>query len=340
MASPSAAATHPIQLLKQQVTELEAALSLALADPDEKPVHRLRTLSRRIEAQLTLMELLPELPDHARPAAKSRKLLRKLRRAAGTVRDLDIQQSLIGDAAPKRSGNAEAEHLHKEAKSLAKKVTHERDREARLLVRTLTELQPRLARRLQKLLDALEPAEALALPPARLAELTRDWYRHHTPTHSEAEATDDPDHLHAIRKTAKLARYIAEGASDGASSAETRKLAADFESLQQSGGTWHDLLTLAAVSRKHLGRKSPLAAHFAQSCERAQKAYQKPSAGSARLNHTQRSREHQADCALKTESAITRKQGRASASARASRSCIGDLAPRSCRVPWPGACSG
>lgn len=89
--------TFPVQVLREHATTLEAALSVCLADPAHKPVHRLRTETRRVEAQLLLLAQLPEVPEHRDESAALRKQLKKLRRAAGEVRDLDVQRKLLDD---------------------------------------------------------------------------------------------------------------------------------------------------------------------------------------------------------------------------------------------------
>ena len=86
------AVTYPVQVLREHTVALEAALSVCLAHPTHKPVHRLRTETRRIEAQLLLLAELPEMPKHRTEADRLRKSLRRLRRAAGVVRDLDVQR--------------------------------------------------------------------------------------------------------------------------------------------------------------------------------------------------------------------------------------------------------
>lgn len=275
-------AAYPIQTLREHVTALEAAITLSLADPKPRYVHRLRTSTRRIEAQLALLGLLPDLPEHAKLAGKVRKRLGKLRRAAGSVRDLDVQIDLVEGAKPKTSKSKPAADLEKEARSLNKLLERLRDQEADALRHLLTKQQAKISLSLENLLQCLQPSESIALTPAHLSDLTREWYVHNTPV-SERSNTDDPDHLHAIRKSAKLARYIAESATPvpaastgkAAGSPKTTQLAQQFEALQQSGGTWHDLLTLAEIAREHLGKHSSLTEHFGRQQQKSLAEYQK-----------------------------------------------------------------
>ncbi len=248
-----AAAAHPVRTLRELITSLEAAITLTLADPKPRPVHHLRTSTRRIEAQLELLALLPDLPRHDKPARKARKRLRKLRRAAGRVRDLDVQRDLI------QSKSGEADQL----RSLFKQ---QREQAAEKLLITIHKHQAKLARALEVTLEALAPAESLTLSAEHLATLALDWYAHNAPT----TAKQNHRQLHGIRKAAKLARYI----SESVASTATRSLARTFESLQQSGGDWHDWLTLSDIAHQELGDSSRLAQNFTRRCERSLAKYQ------------------------------------------------------------------
>ena len=252
-------ATHPIKTLREHIAALEAAVDLALADPHRDPVHRLRTSTRRVEAQLQLLRLIPNLPDHSEFSRASRKLLRKLRQAAGAVRDLDVQRKLVKE---QQALSPASKQLGKEASHLRRILKQRRSTEATHLLRILKKRRKELAPTFEQLLHILSPAENIKLSPTGLSQLTLDWYLQTTPARNK---DDDPDILHSIRKSAKLARYIAE-AGDG-------KLAQKFEALQQAGGTWHDLLTLAHVARKELGVRSPLTQAFTRARDNALDGY-------------------------------------------------------------------
>jgi CHAD domain-containing protein len=262
MASPDLAA-YPIRTLHELVATLEAAITAALRNPNPKAVHRLRTTTRRIEAQLELLALLPTLPPQAKPARKARKLLRKLRRAAGRVRDFDVHYDLTQTTSPS---------LAAEARRLRELLNRRRGEEVERLLHLLHKHQPKLTHTLETLLAALAPAEALALPVANVARLTLHWYARNSP----ATAKQDSRQLHDIRKAAKLARYIAESALP-ATKAPTpvQRLARAFESLQQSGGNWHDHATLRIIARRELGPSSPLTQSFSQHCEKSLLDYQR-----------------------------------------------------------------
>ena len=248
---------QPVRTLYELVTRLEAAITLTLARPKPRAVHHLRTTTRRIEAQLELLLLLPELPEHAKPAEKSRRLLARIRRAAGRVRDLDVQRDLT------QSGSSK---LHHDADHLRNLFERRRDEEADRLLRTIEKHQRKLTRSLEKLLKAFAPAESFTLSISQLSELTIRWYVHHVPAIAEGS-----DQLHTIRKSGKMARYMAESAIKSAP--PTRRLAQTFESLQQSGGEWHDWLTLSEIAKDELGSSSLLAQAFTRRCEKSLSDY-------------------------------------------------------------------
>lgn len=283
--SPRAAAplpVHPIQVLRQQVTALEAAITVTLASPRKEAVHRIRTSTRRIEAQLALLALLPGLPDHARRAEKVMRSLGKLRRKAGTVRDLDVQRGLLKEAPGPQSTSSEfvaTPGLERRAKALRRTLKHRRDERAEALQHWLKRRSRSISRKLERLMSALDAAEPTEISAAQLAELTRAWFRTNMPNTDDITSVDS---LHSVRKAAKLARYIAESAV-GSGGTQIRgkpggrgvmDLASEFESLQQSGGDWHDLLTLSAIARHELGKRDPLTMELDRRCEAALEAYQ------------------------------------------------------------------
>jgi len=264
----STTSAYPIRTLREHVTELEAAITLCLADPGVKPVHRLRTMTRRIEGQLAMLSHLAGVPPHDKLARKSQRILKKLRRAAGNVRDIDVQINLIQEALPARP----TQPLKNDADKLRKSLEEDRDAFARKLLRVLRHQQSSLALALESLLDKLKPVEGLSLSSTQLATLAQNWFKDSIPPAPKRKA-DTADHLHTIRKMAKLARYIAENAPKTAKT--PRRLAESFEGLQQSGGHWHDWLVLADIAEDHLGSSSALTKTFAHRSKVSLAAYRR-----------------------------------------------------------------
>lgn len=235
-------------------------MTRAVAEPTREPVHQLRTFARRVEAQLILLDLLvasgSQLPEHAREAKRARRHLRRVRRAAGAVRDLDVERKLVKETA--QTGSADGSRsgkLQKQGRELRRHLKRRRNGEANALLRMLHPERHKLSPALDALLRALEPASELEVSPEQLERLAVDWYQARTSQHANMET---PDGLHGIRKAAKLARYMAENASSREGD-KAGALAASLNALQDAGGAWHDLLTLAETAAGYLGRRSVLA---------------------------------------------------------------------------------
>lgn len=179
-------------------------------------VHRFRTNSRRIEALVA--ELVPENGN----TKKLLKLLSKLRKRAGRVRDLDVQLIFLKNLrVPDRQNHRAqllellAEEHGRRSKKLAKSFDPE----------TVRELRRRLRRAKSEIkLDKIDP---LRLALGRL------------PKPSPAPMTEKM--LHACRIAAKHARYLAELATE---SAKAKAFVEELKRAQDEVGEWHDVLKL------------------------------------------------------------------------------------------------
>jgi len=267
----STSTAQPLKTLREQATAIEAAMLECLAKPAKRSVHKLRTSTRRIEAQLELLAMLPELPQHAKPREKLLRLLKKVRQAAGDVRDLDVQRDLIAEALPKNARGHKAEDLRKEARQLKQALKQKRDQLADELLTVVKAEKADLPLAFTRLFDSLENAGSLSISESDLTALIHTWYSQHTP--AAPPDIDDVEHLHDIRKFAKLARYLAESAPKSAES--SRRLAARFEDLQEAGGQWHDWLILAESARNQLGGSAQLPIEFAARAEKCLKSFER-----------------------------------------------------------------
>src|SRR5580765_3613095 len=220
--SASSTAAHPIQTLREHATALEAAVAVCMGKPKVKNVHRLRTMSRRVEAQLILLDLLDGVPRHRQESVRLARIAKRLRRAAGEVRDRDVHIGMVDEAA----ASSRSPVLRNDAAKLRDRLVDEREDAAKQLLRFLGRREGKVANTIESLMDALEPAETLELPAGRLIALIDEWFRKTTSGHTHSDPKD-ADLLHAIRKSAKLARYMAENAPPEAKSAHNQ--AAQFE---------------------------------------------------------------------------------------------------------------
>jgi CHAD domain-containing protein len=286
---------HPIAQLHERITRLDAAMVVCRALPKKEPVHTLRKATRYVEAQLALLELIPNLPAHTAEADKVRKRLRSVRRAAGSVRDFDVQRGLVKDDEPAKNAKAKrpsgknsnasnsarkkgtkssaAAELRSEAQALAKYLKQQRNQDADKLTDLLDGEEQRLAKALRKLETALEPAEERTVPADRLATEIQRWFHGHTPHLTASHDGTDPVQsldeaaLHTLRKISKLCRYMAESLPEEFPTAQ--QLTSRYEEIQESGGKWHDWLLLRDIAASRQGKRAVLSQRYAEHRDQA-----------------------------------------------------------------------
>jgi CHAD domain-containing protein len=207
----------------------ERALLKLSSEQNAESVHSFRTTSRRLQ---TLLEQLVQGDN--RNQQKLLKMLNRLRRRAGKVRDLDVQltalRSLKVPQEPRRKtqlmqGLIELRVKHE--KKLRKMLTKDMFREIRKrLKRASKEI------RLETSRDALTVARSL------LKEIVG-------PAGPVSEEL-----LHQYRTVVKRARYAAEFAPKSAAASQ---FISQVKRLQDAVGNWHDWLTLTQTAAKRLG---------------------------------------------------------------------------------------
>jgi CHAD domain-containing protein len=259
--------THPVQSLREHITALEAALAVCLAEPRPKAIHRLRSESRRIEAQLLLLRALPGIPSHTGQAAKLQRELRKLRHAAGRVRDLDIHRQLLGPRSRLTSRSEPAVEQREGALALCDELVEQRQHAAEKLQELIRKHAPQLAEHLESLSKALKPSLNIAVTATPILEFAEAYFARATGRRRKSAKRKDvresiaDTKLHELRKAAKMVRYLAESAPR---TQHAVALAKRFEAVQDSGGHWHDWLQLSHEARATLGRKHLLTRALAE----------------------------------------------------------------------------
>jgi CHAD domain-containing protein len=216
------------QKLGRQLSKLEAKTA-------PQNVHKFRTASRRVEV---LLEEFVAAPD--RNQEKLLRLLARLRRKAGRVRDLDVQISAL------RSLKIPQELTRKS--QLLRQLADERARREHRLAKAFSKEKVReLRRRLKRAARKPETREkdALNLAMRPLAELGR------------APGPLTEKLLHQYRIAGKRARYLAElGGNDAAA----QRLVEQLKRMQDVIGDWQDWLKLTQRVEKLLAgaQESPL----------------------------------------------------------------------------------
>jgi CHAD domain-containing protein len=193
-----ASQVNPAALVTRRTRVLLRQLPAAL-EGDAAALHRTRVASRR------LRELLPLL---ATAPGKARRRVRKLTRALGRVRELDVALQLLEaeemvGAAPRRALLAARQHLREER--------HAR-REAMLSRLQKLNLK-KFERRLVGLTEAAADEDPAAWRRALATRLTRRASRLGTAI-TDAGAIYVPERLHAVRLAAKQLRYALEIAGE------------------------------------------------------------------------------------------------------------------------------
>jgi len=191
-------------------------------------VRHFRTNSRRVEV------LIDTLAPESRNKKKALKLVSKLRKRAGKLRDTDVQIALLkGLKVPDRQNHRAQllELLDEEHDRLTRKLSKAAD------ASTLRELRKRLRREQEAIdFDGIDPLRLAmnALPSIDQASLT--------------ETT-----LHDFRLGAKRARYLAELAGE---SPAAKNFVDKLKRAQDAAGEWHDALKLKERAEKRFGSAS------------------------------------------------------------------------------------
>ncbi len=198
-------------------------------------VHRFRTTTRRLQ---TLLEEL--VPKRHRNEKKLLKMLDRIRRRAGRVRDLDVQLSALRSLKTPQQPRRKTQLMHTLIELRAK---HEDKLSKMLTKESLREIRKRL-KKASKEAGPEASRDPLAAAREMLARVER---------RTGAETSARPlteDLLHRYRTVVKRARYAAEFAPK---SAESSQFIAELKRLQDAVGNWHDWLTLTHTAITRLG---------------------------------------------------------------------------------------
>jgi CHAD domain-containing protein len=243
--------SQPVTVFLRQSLMLKTAIAASLKKPSPNRVHLVRSTTRRIEATLELLVLSTDISGVDKYAKSLRRSLRKLRRAAGEVRDADVHTKLIA-----------AYELTPDTRRLRQNLLAIRKKAELKLITCLEQQQKKVERRLDNLEAHLSPALDLDLSGAKLITVTQSWF-------AEAIRGLDPQHdedLHTLRKASKTARYLAETGVDASKAAAT--LAARYEAAQKTLGEWHDHFLLLREAQTNLPQDSETLEQIQQDTER------------------------------------------------------------------------
>jgi CHAD domain-containing protein len=254
-----------------------AAVAQAIEDANPEAVHRTRTGSRRLQAMLEAMlrEAGPEAHALERPARAWLRQLKQVRRAAGAVRDLDVQRKLLenwmGKRAPAQDaapGGSEASPLPmpaemKQAEMFDAWLKGERKHRAHGMQKQIAKRQQGLATGQGEFFTALTRAplgRPIAVRSADAVAL-EDFVRA-----ADAVPLLHTENLHDFRKATKKARYVAEAGAEGQKFSSVAKA---LKGVQDAIGEWHDWVCLGEEAEAALGQDAAeLTAAFRDEIER------------------------------------------------------------------------
>lgn len=207
------------------------ALLEAMQDDTAKDnVHRLRTTVRRLEVHL-----------HDCPA-KIAKSLKRLRKQAGKLRDIDVHLGLLKEPllrTPTSQGNGSGAQ-----EKLRKTLKAERNRQAGSLRELVADVAPRMEARLPALIQRAELDGASADQAHGRAQRVREQFLQWT-----RNVPEDPERLHQLRIKTKSLRYSLEPLERFE---ECAVLAGKMKEVQDAIGIWHDWATLQQIAESEL----------------------------------------------------------------------------------------
>ena len=236
MASGQLTATHDPQhaVRKRLKTVLRRARRVAECPRDAEAVHGLRTATRRAAAAIDAFE--PHLASD--PARNAKKLLRRLRRAAASARDLDVQATLWQHLADEHPRAAPA------ALAMRTRTLDQRSDASKSVRRAATDKRVERLRHLAKKLA--RPRSSQADPDAFATERLSSFGRQLLAQINQNPTTDPQ--IHRARIAAKRFRYAFEIFRDRLEPAQRKALARDLALLHDTLGEHQDLV----VARSHL----------------------------------------------------------------------------------------
>jgi CHAD domain-containing protein len=233
-------------LLVRRTRELERHLPGAIAG-DDTGVHQARVASRR------LREAVPVLAAGLKRGKKAERKIRRVTRALGTVREMDVTMQILDELArrPEIPRNAlEEVRAH---------VLAERDRRRAIMHERLTEVNtPKLSRRLNEVAGDLTDALNAAWRETLVTRISQRAKRLGTAIKAAGQMYA-PERLHQVRIATKKLRYTLELAADSRTTA-ARPLVATLKRAQETLGRLNDLNVIqhhvAEVQARPAGRQT------------------------------------------------------------------------------------
>jgi CHAD domain-containing protein len=189
-----------VAILRQRLATLLKAMPAA-QEGDQSSVHQARVASRRLREALPVVGVRAD----AGPIGRARKRVRRITRALGPVRELDVTVSLLREFRRRKRVPPRAVELVRQAIH-AERVVRRRE--------MLDELTPSKLDKLRKrLVEVAAPTETPAAVVSGLAEAMRQSAIRAVKLRTTIDSAGGiylPDRLHRVRIAAKKLRYALE----------------------------------------------------------------------------------------------------------------------------------
>lgn len=224
----------PIDTKRSRLTFHKLAREVTKLSRKSAPeaVHKFRTYGRRVEALLSQVVL-----EQNRNDRKLLKLLGRLRKKAGRVRDLDVQIAILHDLKVPLGNGHKGQFLE----ALVSERTRRERKLANAFDLDMAALLRKRLRRAAARMTVPGTNEPLAAVFRNLAALG----------HGNVPLTEKT--LHQYRILGKRARYIAELSSDDQ---DAQRAVEQLKQMQDVIGDWHDWLKLTQKAEQRLGSPS------------------------------------------------------------------------------------
>lgn len=239
-------------LLKLTQKRLERFVGLVpkfLLSDDPDIIHDLRVGSRRL--QQTIQTLIAEKTPASRKAVR---MLRRVRRALGACRNLDVNLDLIQRRAQESWSGA----LGDAWKDLGAQL--KKSREPLLAAARKQIAKQDLVGFIGRARELIGKAELQIDRPAKLKARMADSMKAWDEAFGLASETRSVANLHTLRIATKRLRYRAELVADSGSTA-IATMVKDFKDIQTAFGDWHDRSVLRQHAGEFLARPDFLAKH-------------------------------------------------------------------------------
>jgi CHAD domain-containing protein len=227
-----------ILLLKQRLTTMLDAMPAAQAG-DSRSVHQARVATRRLREALPVLRASVD----ATALARVRRQVRKMTRALGPVRELDVSMAHLDELATRNLVSPRALTCVRNA------LARERARRRREMLAAIT---PGRLERLRERLGHVSRGPERPQPAATLDEARRQVARRARRLAAATERAGSlylPDRLHAVRVAAKKLRYAMEVERELRRSKGTARLT-QLKRLQDLLGRMHDFEVLIDRTRQ------------------------------------------------------------------------------------------